>query len=182
MIKPTANPERTIIGPIFNRCRQLIFSTGPIPLLMTPDQVVSSSTRRTGDMIVFSSVEFRETSILVTIPKMITANTATPSLESARPGVKIVKVINIVSMLRFGELCVMPRTASGLAPRLPRALDTGTMHAEQRFMNGPMIAPLMEPLMPISVSGCRAVFGNRNTSMIPATRNANIIPRDTSFK
>ena len=133
-------------------------------------------------MVTVLSSAFREANSLVIRPRIITASTAIPSLESARPGVKIVRVINMVRMLRFGELCVMPRTTSGLAPRLLSALDTGTMQAEQRFMNGPMRAPLIEPLIPLSMSGWRAVFGNRNTSVIPAMRNANIIPMETNFK
>jgi hypothetical protein len=78
---------------------------------------------------------------------------------------------------RVDEPCVIARVVSMPAPRWRKALATGTMQAEQRFMAGPINSPLAEPLIPRWYKPRLDSAGKRNTSVSPATRKAKIIPR-----
>jgi hypothetical protein len=62
------------------------------------------------------------------------------------------------------------------APLLFTEVDTGTMHAEHKFINGPSSAPLsVRPNSPPPDQGLEP-GGNKNDSTRDATRKAKVIP------
>ena len=77
----------------------------------------------------------------------------------------------------------MDTAAAALAPRCRKALATGTMQAEHRFIAGPTTSPPVScvsnrPRFPGSVQPLLPA-GNRKVSVSPAIRKANPIPSDT---
>ena len=81
--------------------------------------------------------------------------------------------------LRVEDPCIIASVVSTPDPRLRNADATGTMHAEHRFMAGPTISPLSEPVTPPPESPCPLHLGKMNDSVAPATRKANIMPTAT---
>ena len=84
--------------------------------------------------------------------------------------------------MNVDDPCVMARVVSMPEPRRLNAEATGTMHAEHRFMAGPISSPLREPLIPAPVRLQSPDFGKMNASVAPATRKAKIMPTVTSWR
>ena len=98
-----------------------------------------------------------------------------------RRGVNTKKTIARAGMFIVAEPCTIAMAPSMPAPRRWNADETGTMHAEHRFITGPIRAPLTVRLKALPDSKLRPLpDGKRNASANPATRNAKVIPTATS--
>ena len=97
-------------------------------------------------------------------------------------GANTMAAMIIAGRFNVEDPCVMARVVSTPEPLLRNAEATGTIHAEQRFMAGPMSSPFSDPLTPVAEKPQPLDFGNRKASVVPATRKAKIIPNDTSLR
>ena len=90
--------------------------------------------------------------------------------------------INNAGTLIVDDPCTRAIVPSIPAPLLLTEVDTGTMHAEHKFISGPRSAPLsVLPNNPPPDQGLEP-GGNKNDSTRDATRNAKVIPIVTNLK
>ena len=96
-------------------------------------------------------------------------------------GVKTKKTIARAGMFIVAEPCTIAMAPSMPPPRRRNADETGTMHAEHRFITGPTSAPFIVRLNALPDSNLAPLpGGKRKDSARPATRNAKVIPMATS--
>ena len=108
--------------------------------------------------------------------------TASISRLSPSNGVKTKKTIASAGMFIVAEPWTM-----AMAPSMPalrwNAADTGTTHAEHRFITGPAAMPLtVRPNTPPDWKPAPRAAVKRNDSASPATTKANAIPIATRRK
>ena len=106
-----------------------------------------------------------------------------PTRLPASIGVKTSAAISKAGTFIVLDPWTIAKAASVPAPRCRKALATGTMQAEHRFMAGPTSKPPREPRTPCRDHvPYRMPGGSRNVSVSPAIRKAKTIPSEISFR
>ena len=184
MTSPDSAPAASMIGPIRTTYPAVVLPQSTKASLITGIQSARSRSPARVNCSTGSGPAFLSArSVRATRgPRIMAPITASISRLSPSRGVKTKKTIASAGMFIVAEPCTM-----AMAPSMPalrwNAAETGTTHAEQRFITGPAAIPLAVRLrIPPDWKPTPRAAVNRNDSASPATTNANVMPTATRRK
>ena len=148
---PLSIPATTMIGPMRTTRRPVACPQRQSPSRNSPAQPPSGSVAAGGVRSQTSGSGERPATRATNGPSRKAAVSPSSTRLAPSSGENTTAIISSDGTLRVAEPCTSARAPSIPSPRRRTALDTGTMHAEQRFTTGPRPSPLrMRPTGPVA--------------------------------